>query len=402
MELNRTGQEYNTYYIRLFREFHPELQLLSGSALGIKILFLLKSGARNPFTLSEATGSSMPALLAEINTLIREGLIERVRNEYVLTNSAGIIAPQLIEFITAAGMLNRERNGEDAEPVQVDESISIDALMDILTTIQTLCRSWIVAGSLFALSNGTKTRSELCDVADCTATAFIPRIRWLEAMGLVREERCKYTLTPEGTAVAAEMERVTATFAAVMRHRDFWNSHSIDHLPEFAIHAFGDLADAEIIRDNPTNYLLNYEHYLSLLAKAAYVHGFSAMANPSISDAIGARAMAGIPIELIVSPELAYQLYQKPYREKVALLSTVKHLQFRVTDLPIPMGLTVTDRCISAKLFGRDGVYDMQNGLFCTSPEAREWGERLFAYYKEHSVPMEEHARSAGWIPEDR
>jgi predicted transcriptional regulator len=53
---------------------------------------------------------------------------------------------------------------------------------------------------------------------------------------------------------------------------------------------------------------------------------------------------------------------------------------------------TTTDARISAKLFLPDGLtYDMQNGLYCPSPEGRAWGERLFQYYKQHSVPIREY-----------
>lgn len=401
MKQNETGQD--TPYIRLFRETYPEIQSFFRSTLGVRILLILKEGTRSPFNLSQATGSGMPAILTRINAFAREGLIERIQNEYALTNSGRIVLSQVAGFTAAVGTLNGESAGEGAKPAPVRNNGSIDAFMDSWPTVQTFYRSWIVAGSLFALSGGGKTRAELRAVADCTPNALIPRIRWLEAMKLVREEGYTYALTPAGKAVAAEMQRFTAAFAAVLRHRDFWNAHCIDQLPAFALDAFGDLAGAEIIHDTPTSYFENYEHYISVLTEAAYIHGLSTMANPSIADAIGARAVAGVPVELIVSPELARELYREPYREKITLLRSSGHLQFRVTDLPLPMGLTITDTCISAKFFVRDGVtYDMQNGLFCTSPEARAWGEQLFNYYREHSIPMEEYVRFAGWVPEER
>ncbi len=402
MEPNHTGQEYTTYASRLFREKYPEIRSLFGSALGVRILYLLKDGARSPFDLSETTGSSMPVLLTEINALMRENLVERVRNEYALTNSARIVASQAAAFAATVGMPASGRVRKCAEPEPAYEHGSSDECTDVGATIRAFYCARTVAGSLLALSDGKKTLSELSAVAGCMSDALIPRIRWLEAMGLLREED-GYVLTPAGERVAAEMEQFTATFAAVMRHRDFWNTHGLDRFPDFALHAFGDLADAEIIRDNQTNYLLNYEHYASLLAKAAHIHGLSTMANPSISDIITVRVAAGVPVELVISPTLADRIRRDPYREKIALLSTFEHMRFRVTELPIPMGMTVTDRCMSAKLFVRDGdTYDMQNGLFCTSPKAIDWGERLFAYYKEHSVPMEEYVRFAGRMPEDR
>jgi len=408
MGLKNINSECDTVYISLFGEYHSEIQSLFRSTLGIKILFFLKDDAWSLPDLREKTGSSLPAILSKINAFIDEGLIERVRDGYVLTNSARIITTHMTDFIAVVGMLNTQSNEGDGElmntvPLECIHEINpIDAFMDNRATIQTCFRSWIVAGILLALSAGEKTRLQLREVSDCTANALTPRIRWLEARGLIQEMGYNYALTPAGRAVVAKMEQFIATFASLTRQRDFWNDHSLEQLPDFALHSFGKLVDAEIVRDNPTNYLMNYEHYMNLLAEATYIRGLSTMANPSIADAIGARVEEGVPVELIISPDLACQLCQEPYRQKIEYISTFENMRFHVTELPIPMGLTVTDRCMSSKLFAKDSaMYDMQNGLFCVSPEARAWGERLFEYYKVHSIPMEEFVHSSGLAPED-
>ncbi|WP_165394783.1 helix-turn-helix transcriptional regulator [Methanofollis fontis] len=403
MASNNTVREYGTPHLRLFKRCHPGIQSFFRSTLGIKILLLLRDGPLSPHRLCTAAGNTMPAVVSKLNIFVNEGLIERCQDQYALSNAARIITPHLIDVIAAVRSEENHVPGTGRETLEKKSSQHlIDRFIENQKAIRTVFRSGIVAGILLELNEGQKNRPRLHRVSGCTSNALTPRIRWLERMGWVTERRHTYRLTQTGSGVAATMEEFVVTFATATRHGDFWNTHSLERFPGFALHTIGDLVEAEIISDEPTSFFLNYERYLDLLADADYIHGFTSMANPGFADAIGARVMAGVPVEIVVSPDLAYHLHQEPYQEKVASLYRFRNLQFRVTELPLPMGLTVTERCLSSKLFLRDEmVFDTQNGLVCSSPEAHAWGERLFEYYKRHSIPMQEYILSKAFEHEN-
>ncbi|MDW7728051.1 MAG: transcriptional regulator FilR1 domain-containing protein [Candidatus Methanoperedens sp.] len=112
--------------------------------------------------------------------------------------------------------------------------------------------------------------------------------------------------------------------------------------------------------------------------------------SPGHADAIGERIIEGIPVELIVSSDVALQLKDEPYSGKINELADYKNFKLMVTDENIKVGLTVTDGCVSLGLYKKDGVtYDTTTDLFSFDRRAIAWGERLFEYYKKRADILE-------------
>jgi len=55
----------------------------------------------------------------------------------------------------------------------------------------------------------------------------------------------------------------------------------------------------------------------------------------------------GIPVELIVPLNVAEELKQSPYAEKLEVLKSYKNFQLKFTNENIKMGLIVTDKCLA-------------------------------------------------------
>jgi predicted transcriptional regulator len=107
------------------------------------------------------------------------------------------------------------------------------------------------------------------------------------------------------------------------------------------------------------------------------------------ADAIAERACKGIQVQLIVTNDVAEQLRQEPYVEKIEALKGYTNFRILVTNENVKFGLTVTDKCLSLGLYKNDGVtYDTTTDLFSFDQIAVNWGERLFEYYKNLTRPF--------------
>jgi predicted transcriptional regulator len=347
---------------------------------------LLSRSPRSLSDLAAATTVKESNLIPKIRILEIKGLIEKNGHGYAITSSGRILLPRIIDLILSYETAARTGDaGGNVSPI-ADRGAGCDAHEGLLV----LCRSPINVKILLDCSRCPRTRDRLRRITGSGSPALTPRIRWLVQRNLLEECHYTYQLTPAGRIVTTALESLIGTVAVVARHRCFWNAHLLERLPDFACNTMSDLIDAEIIHDDPVHYFVNYELFLGILKNAKWIHAMSGMVSPSIADVLGARVAAGVPAEVIVTPDLARELYREPYLEKVEFFSSFNNLHLFVTDLPVPMGITTTDACISAKLLLLDGVtYDMQNGVYCASPESRAWGERLFQYYRHHSVPLQ-------------
>lgn len=191
------------------------------------------------------------------------------------------------------------------------------------------------------------------------------------------------------TRIDQELGDLSAMAMTMEKFIDFFESHSLEGVPQEALDSLGDLLHAELTCDISLNFLHGWSQYRRIIEEAQWVHGVSSFATPDIAEVIGKRVLGGVRVVLIITPDLADTILKEPYLEMARDLWRYRNLKFRVSRIPIRIGLTVTDKALSFGLFTRSGqTYDAVYDLVSRSPESLLWGERLFAYYREHSDPL--------------
>lgn len=379
-----------------YDRYGKEIRKLFSSPITIQILLALNGHPATKAGLCDRTGHTPSALQARIRHLEEAGLVRGSGNSYALTAAGGLLALKIasqIALISGTPADAGKAAGGDTMP---DTMVPIFAFYrEHMKEINMVLRSSILTRLLLLLGEGAMTRDRLRNITGCSSPNFRASIKKLLDAGLVREEGHLFSLTPWGTGIAGGTGEFLLTYAVVAEHREYWEEHSVDGLPRCALESIADLIGAECIHNTQADFFYTYSSYLEILARANHIHGVTNQANPGVADAIGKRVVEGIPAELVVSPDLAAHLHEEPYASRVHALAEYPHMQFHVTTLPITLGLTVTDEHLSMKLYLTDGVtYDIQSGLVGTSPESLAWGERLFRYYKQHSVPIGEFLQS--------
>ncbi len=259
----------------------------------------------------------------------------------------------------------------------------------IYKMIQSIYSSRLKIQILLSVSEGPKTLSELRAVTGSTSQALIPKIRGLERLALIDPQEHGYILTSTGKIIASKIANFVLTMGELSQHKEFWATHDIEGIPHPFLHEIGELFDSEIKFDTTDNMFHVYSNFVKVLREGSYIHGISSVMSPEIADVIGERIVAGIPVDLIVNRSIVEGLSKEPFASKLQMLQPFKQFHIWVTDEPLRVGITVTDKHLSFGLNKKEtNVYDSSADMVSTNPKAIAWAERLFNHYKERSTQL--------------
>jgi len=255
--------------------------------------------------------------------------------------------------------------------------------------IQAIYSSRLKIQILLSVAHNPKTLSELREITGSTSQAIIPKIRRLEGLSLIEPVDHGYTITPVGRILVTKIEDFVMTIGELMKHQEFWATHDIEGIPKPFLYQIGDLISSDVKFDTTDNMFHVYTHFVTLLQQAAYVHGISSVMSPQIADVLAERIIAGTPIDLVVSRNVAEGLMQEPFLTKMKQLKAYQNFSVWMVEEPLHLGITVTDKILSLGLNSRaNAVYDSSADMYSSDPQARDWAERLFQYYKNRATLM--------------
>jgi len=253
--------------------------------------------------------------------------------------------------------------------------------------IQSIYSSRLKIQILLSVAEGTKTLSELRDVTGSTSQAIIPKIRGLERLSLIEPLEHGYVLTSTGKIVASKIGDFVLTMGELTQHKEFWATHDIEGIPHPFLHGIGDLFDSEVKFDTTDQMFHVYSNFVRVLKEGSYIHGISSVMSAEVADVLVERVLAGVPVDLIVNRNIVGGLSQEPFASKIQVLRSFPHFHIWVTDEPLRIGITVTDKHLSFGLNKKEtSSYDSSADMYSRDPRALAWAERLFQYYRERST----------------
>ncbi len=267
--------------------------------------------------------------------------------------------------------------------------MAADQYTRVMGDIQALFRSRLQIQILLALQEGDKTLSDLRDKTGSSSQAIIPKIRGLESQMLVEQRNYEYILTPLGQVLSDRIIDFVSTIGAIRRHKDFWATHDLTGIPAPSLSQVGKLVNSEIVFDTTEDVIHVYTMYLKIVKEASRIYGASSVMSPGLAESLSERVFDGIPVELVVNADAGEKLGHEPYLTDIRNLLSYNNFRIWITRIPLRVGLTVTDRCISLGLYKKDGkIYDSSSDLFSVHPDAIKWGEDLFRYFRDESDPL--------------
>lgn len=267
--------------------------------------------------------------------------------------------------------------------------MAVDNYTRIMGDIQALFRSRLQIQILLALADETKTLAQLREVTGSSSQALIPKIRKLESSNFMAISDYEYHLTPVGKILTKKIQDIILFKSVTKKHKNFWDQHYTEAIPERFFGEIGDLYNSEIVSDTNVDIFNVYFNFLKMIQEADSIFVLSPISSPAHTDAILKRINEGAYVETLVGKDLIGQLLQSPQLHKVQELASHTKSKILVLEAMPKLGLTVTDKHISLGLFKNDAVtYDTTTDLFSSDPKAVQWGKNLYQYYRDLAQEM--------------
>ncbi len=261
--------------------------------------------------------------------------------------------------------------------------MSTDHYTDSVGEISSLFRSRLQMQILQSLAEGNKTLGQLRVITGSSSQALIPKIRILEGHNFITFPNQKYQITLVGRLLINKLQDIALFNAVTKKHKNFWNQHYAEAIPDEFFITIGDLYNSEIIADTNVEIFYVYFNFLNMIQEAKELFILSPISSPAHTDAVMKRISEGIYVETIIGKDLLSQISTSPDFNKIHELGTQTSSKIFVLDDPPKLGLTVSDKNLSLGLFNHDGIYDITTDLFSNDLRAVKWGRKLYQYYRD-------------------
>lgn len=360
------------------------LQSLFRSGLSVRVLVALSDNPQEVRRLSAECKSSPGAVITTLHRLHQDGLVEVDKKMWALSNCGSLLKRKIVRFIRLFQDIETNVPGHAHSLTPGDVHTSQKSFHSIVLSGHTI-------RILLALQEGDTTPEQLRRIIGARTSTLRPLLNRLNEMGYLTEHGGAVSLKAEGRRIVSALSDLLRIAEFIRKKGTFWNDHFVECLPGIALDTIFDLKDTDIIYDTPETMVKNYERYFTCVSEADWIIGISDWVTTKLSDEYTKPIMAGTPIEMIYPEEITYRLFQAPYIEKTQNLDLYPNFKIRVAQCPTPFGLTVTNSMFIIKLYAKDGENFTTARLRAYKvQEAAEWGKRVFDYYREQSIPVEE------------
>ncbi|KKG16179.1 hypothetical protein EO98_12590 [Methanosarcina sp. 2.H.T.1A.6] len=245
-------------------------------------------------------------------------------------------------------------------------------------------------GILLFLQDGPKTIEAIKKYLNASAVAVLPQLKKLKDDSLVFKLADVYILSPLGIAVAGRMQAMVSLLNVFGNCYDYWANHAIDCIPPSLRNRIGDLENCTFSAPPDRTRLFEpHREFVGNLAISRRINGIASIFHPLYPSFFLTFAKKGVDISLLVTHPV-YERIIEEYRTEFREFLNFENACFYVCDEKIEFSHVVTDRFLSLTLPFPDGTFDHKQDVLCFDPLALQWGEDLFAYYRDRSEKITE------------
>lgn len=238
---------------------------------------------------------------------------------------------------------------------------------------------------LLFLKGGPKTIDEIKKHLNASAVAVLPQLKKLRDDSLVFKTEDVYLLSPLGIAIAGRMQAIVSLLNVFGNSYEYWVNHSIECIPTSLRSRIGELENC-IFSEPPDRVHLFEPHreFVENLSMSRRINGIASIFHPLYPSLFLSFAKKGADTSLLVTRPV-YERIKEEYQTEFREFLNFESACFYVCDEKIEFSHAVTDRFLSLSLPFSDGTFDHKHDIMCFDPIALQWGEDLFAYYRDRS-----------------
>lgn len=243
---------------------------------------------------------------------------------------------------------------------------------------------------LLFLKEGPKTIEEIKIYLNAGLVAILPQLKKLRENFLVLKAGDVYSLSPLGIAVAGRMQSMVELLNVFGSNYDFWANHAVECIPAPLRERIGELSKCTF--SEPPDWTRLFEphrEFVENIIKSKKIRGTASVFHPSYPSLFLTCARMGMDVSLLVSLPI-YIRIKDEFGTELSKFLKFKNASFYVCSKKMELSHVVTDRFLSLTLPFSDGTFDHKEDVLCFDAVALQWGEELFAYYRDISDEITE------------
>ena len=279
-----------------------------------------------------------------------------------------------------------ERGDADGWGVGMDERESVKL-------VRAFASSELRMNILLCLKNESKDIKDLQTELGGRNTTILHALRDMSDSDLVARDRDGYKLTNLGKLKAGLLSEILRTLNKLEERPGYWLNHDISGIPSMLLERIGMLFQSEIIFSDPSEPLKCHQTLESMLARSKSIRAvLPALIFPKGSDAFISALRRGSGLDLLLTEEVTGFLITEDGVLDPEFKKSFKfdNFRLRLSRDYMKLVLVVTESFVYLGLFREDGVYDIASGTIYTGECAVTWGTKLFEYYADGSVGLDE------------
>jgi predicted transcriptional regulator len=232
------------------------------------------------------------------------------------------------------------------------------------------------------LSDGPKSISIIKKSLNVGLVAILPQLKKLRENSLILKTGDIYSLSPLGIAVADRMQPIISVLALLESNYEYWSNHAVESIPDPLRKRIGELANCTFSEPPDRTRLFEpHREFVENLMKSEKISGIASVFHPLYPSLFLTFAKNGVDVSLLVTRPI-YERIKEEYGAELSEFLKFENASFYVCSKKIELAYAVTDRFLSLTLPFSDGTYDHKEDVLCFDSDALQWGEDLFAYYR--------------------
>lgn len=243
---------------------------------------------------------------------------------------------------------------------------------------------------LLFLKEGPRSITEIKESLNVDLVAILPQIKKLRESSLILKKGDIYSLSPLGIAVVCRMEQIIDVLRLFGSKYEYWSNHAIESIPYPFRSRIGELNNCTFSEPPDRTYFFEpHREFVENLTKSKKISSVASVFHPLYPPLFLTFAKNGTKISILVTRPI-YERIKEEYRAELNQFLKLENANFYVCNKKIELAYAVSDRFLSLTLPFLDSTYDPKEEVICFSPQAIQWGEDLFAYYRNISDQITE------------
>ena len=237
--------------------------------------------------------------------------------------------------------------------------------------------------SIFSLTSGKKSLSELKIILNSSSTTTIHTLKELEKNNLVLKDKDRnYALTNNGKIVSLKLIDFQNVAEVMTQYERFWLDHNIDDIPDHLLEKIGYLKNSYLEKITSSEIIKSHKSLNQFIKSAKSVKLVIPILSNDHMSGIQKIIEKNINTQIICTDFCLKKFIEMIGKETFDKLTFNHDFDIYTTDQKLDLAFLVTNEFFFLGLFSFDSLYDSSQDLNSTDIKAIEWGNELFEYYK--------------------